>query len=482
MIKSEEGVGTITEVRKRDGRIVPFDKNRIAESIFRAARSVGSEDRHMANELAEVVTLFITTKYAGERPGIDKIQDAVERVLTETDHVETAEVFRRYRHERDEKRRSLEVSRQPARPVLDVPLVDTAARESIGPWERSRIAAALEKEARMDPGMAREIAGTVEQKVFSAGIRRLSTSLIRALVENEMFERGLSIYRRRQKLLGVPTFDIERLVMSNPRAAGTRVAENVMRQFTLHAVLSLDISQAHLEGRIHICAIEDPACTGERVERVSADELEDGSQSEFFERAPDGRPVRLVFDGADGLQNEVRLPVVTVNLTAAEKSAPPGRSDLCLAIERVVAAAARAQGQRAAFLRRVTKSDDTMCGPIGFAGLNECASAREEDAARLVPWIKKCVNAQYERGVRLVLTTESRGTSRFREGGAAFPSEGLGIPGTPLQRLYALDEFADLFHERVLLLRREEISDPGRLFSLLREARRLGSVHSVMVC
>ena len=250
-IQSEETVGTITEVCKRDGRAMPFDKNRIAESIFRAAKSIDREDRHMANELAEVITLFICQKYAGERPGIDKIQDAVERVLTETGHVDTAGAFRQYRHERDVKRRSLEVSREPAKPVLDVPLVDAAGSESIGPWERSRIASALEKEARMEPAMARDIASAVEVKVFSAGIRRLSTTLIRALVENEMFERGLSVQQRRQKLLGVPTFDIERMVMSDSDSAGNRIAESVMRQFTLHAVLSLDISQAHLEGRIH---------------------------------------------------------------------------------------------------------------------------------------------------------------------------------------------------------------------------------------
>ncbi len=482
MIKNEEAAGAITEVCKRDGRVVPFDKNRIAESIFRAARSVGREDRHMANEMAEVVTLFIGKKYDGERPGIDKIQDAVERVLTETGHVETADAFRRYRHERDVKRRSLEVSKEPAKPMLDVPLVDAAGRESIGPWERSRIASALEKEARMDPVMARDIARTVEQKVFSTGIRRLSTSLIRALVENEMFERGLSIHQRRQKLLGVPTFDIERLVVSDPEAAGTRIAETVMRQFTLHAVLSLDISQAHLEGRIHIYGIKDPACASERVRKVSAADLEGGSDHELCRQATDGRPIRFVFDGSGEFQDEVRLPVVTVNLAAAEKRSPPRRSDLCLAIERAVAAAARAQGQRAAFLRRINGSDDTILGPIGFAGLNECASARDENAARLVPWIKKCVGAQYESGVRLILTTESRGSSRFRQPGGTFLSEGLGIPGAPLQRVHALDEFADLFHERVLLVAMGEVADPERFPSLLREAQRLGSVHSVAVC
>ena len=106
--------------------------------------------------------------------------------------------------------------------------------------------------------------------------------------------------------------------------------------------------------------------------------------------------------------------MVTVNLIAAAVDAPSGRSNLCLAIERGVAAAARAQGQRSAFARKVEGNGASGLGPVGFAGLNECASLREEDAAKLVPWIRKCVGAQYERGVRLVLTTESHGAGRFR--------------------------------------------------------------------
>ncbi len=434
----------------------------------------------MANELAEVVTLFICGKYTGERPGIDKIQDAVERVLTDTGRVDTADAFRRYRRERDEKRRSLEVRSEPVKSTLDVPLVDTAGREGIGPWDRGRIASALEKEARMEPEVAREIAGAVEHKVFSSGIRRLSTSLIRALVENELFERGLSIYRRRQRLLGVPTYDVEQLVMSDPAGARTRVAENVMRQFTLHAVLSLDISQAHLEGNIDICGIEDPVCGAGGGGQVLFAELDDDARGKLCERAIGDEPVRFVVGGVEGFRGGLRLPVVTINLVSAEKNAPSGRSDLCLAIERAVATAARAQGQRAAFVQKVSGSDAAVLGPIGFAGLNECASARDEDAARLVPWIRKCVGAQYERGVKLVLTTECRGASRFAHAGTGvFPSEGLGISGAPLQRLYTLDEFSDLFDERVLLLHAGEVCDAGRLMGLVSEAERLGSIHSI---
>ncbi|MFC1672050.1 ATP cone domain-containing protein [Planctomycetota bacterium] len=475
-----EGERAVAEVRKRDGRVVPFDKDRIGEAIFRAASSAGNEDRHMANELAEVVTLFVIKTYGGETPGIDKIQDAVEKVLTETGHVNTADAFRKFRLERDEKRRSLEVRREPEQAVFDVPLVDAASRESIGDWERSKIASALEKEAMMHSEVAREIARAVEQKVFSSGMRRVSTSLIRALVDNELFERGMSIYQQRQRMLGMPTYDLEKMLIANPGNSGKEVAETVMRQFTLHTVLAPDVSRAHMEGRIHVYNVEDAACRSGVDEEVDCASVNEESIQGHFERMANGVSVR--FRIRDAGEDVLRLPVVTVNLIAAAVDAPVGRSDLCLAVERAVAAGARAQGQRSAFARKVDGNGVAVVGPIGFAGLNECASLREEDAAKLVPWIRKCVGAQYERGVRLVLTTESHGAERFRSSGErALPSEGLGLPGTPLQRLFAVHEFSEMFDEGVLVLHASELPDPKGLLELITEAQRLGTIDSIYV-
>ena len=47
-------VDKVTYVRKRDGRLVPFNKRKIADAIFKAAKAVGGENRELADELAEV--------------------------------------------------------------------------------------------------------------------------------------------------------------------------------------------------------------------------------------------------------------------------------------------------------------------------------------------------------------------------------------------------------------------------------------------
>ena len=43
----------ITRVRKRDGRVVPFNLEKIALGIYRAAQSVGGSDYGTAYSLAE---------------------------------------------------------------------------------------------------------------------------------------------------------------------------------------------------------------------------------------------------------------------------------------------------------------------------------------------------------------------------------------------------------------------------------------------
>ncbi|MEA3408021.1 MAG: ATP cone domain-containing protein, partial [Chloroflexota bacterium] len=40
--------GKIRLIRKRDGRLVPFDQEKITNAIFKAAQSVGGDDRERA--------------------------------------------------------------------------------------------------------------------------------------------------------------------------------------------------------------------------------------------------------------------------------------------------------------------------------------------------------------------------------------------------------------------------------------------------
>jgi len=53
----------IEKIIKRDGRIVPFDKRKIAEAIWKAAKAVGGKNKQLAYKLADQVVETIIYCY-----------------------------------------------------------------------------------------------------------------------------------------------------------------------------------------------------------------------------------------------------------------------------------------------------------------------------------------------------------------------------------------------------------------------------------
>lgn len=90
----------ITKIRKRDGREVPFNIEKIASAIFKAASATGGKNYDTALKLAEKVVEYIDQRLDRQTPTVEDIQDAVEKVLIETGHARTAKEFILYRADR----------------------------------------------------------------------------------------------------------------------------------------------------------------------------------------------------------------------------------------------------------------------------------------------------------------------------------------------------------------------------------------------
>lgn len=91
------------KVRKRDGRIVDFDVNRIESAIFKAAQSVGGKDRETARNLAWRAVAELEKRLAdkekGYIPSVEEVQDVVERVLIHAGYADTAKAYILYREQ-----------------------------------------------------------------------------------------------------------------------------------------------------------------------------------------------------------------------------------------------------------------------------------------------------------------------------------------------------------------------------------------------
>lgn len=92
------------KARKRDGRIVDFNQEKISEAIWKAAQAVGGADRETAEKLSDEVTKEIEKGYKNRIPSVEDIQDLIEKVLIENGHAKTAKAYILYREKHKELR------------------------------------------------------------------------------------------------------------------------------------------------------------------------------------------------------------------------------------------------------------------------------------------------------------------------------------------------------------------------------------------
>ncbi|MBI3052351.1 hypothetical protein HYY74_07930 [Candidatus Woesearchaeota archaeon] len=103
----------ISQIRKRDGKVARFEKEKIVNAIFKAVQSVGGRDRKTAEKLAENVVRELELKFGpGSLPGVEQVQDVVEKVLIEEGHAMTAKAYILYRAKRAELRAAANESRK----------------------------------------------------------------------------------------------------------------------------------------------------------------------------------------------------------------------------------------------------------------------------------------------------------------------------------------------------------------------------------
>jgi len=95
----------IGQIKKRDGNISEFDKVKITNAIYGAAREGGNEQRSECDQIADKVVEKISEEMPrGSMPTVEGVQDLVEQVLIETGHAKTAKSYIIYRQKRAELR------------------------------------------------------------------------------------------------------------------------------------------------------------------------------------------------------------------------------------------------------------------------------------------------------------------------------------------------------------------------------------------
>lgn len=87
-------------VRKRDGRLVPFDESKIEKAVLKAFVAVDKELSDYAITKAENIANYIKDISEQEELSIEQIQDFVENGLMSTKRKDVAKAYIKYREER----------------------------------------------------------------------------------------------------------------------------------------------------------------------------------------------------------------------------------------------------------------------------------------------------------------------------------------------------------------------------------------------
>ncbi|MFZ2412326.1 MAG: vitamin B12-dependent ribonucleotide reductase [Candidatus Methanoperedens sp.] len=93
------------KIRKRDGRLVDFDKSKIANAVFKAFIATKNKDGKRASDIAAQVVETLDERIPGI-PGVEDVQDIVEEVLIKNGYAAVAKSYILYREKRAQIRKA----------------------------------------------------------------------------------------------------------------------------------------------------------------------------------------------------------------------------------------------------------------------------------------------------------------------------------------------------------------------------------------
>lgn len=128
-----------TFVQKRDGRLAPFDADRIVQSLFAAGETLGRPDPFLARELTDSILHFLSAEAAGSTLTSEQIAELVAKLVRELGQPELARAYSEGRAKKG--RADDDVPGPAARPLVSVEKIAGWVSKSIDPDQVAHLAA-----------------------------------------------------------------------------------------------------------------------------------------------------------------------------------------------------------------------------------------------------------------------------------------------------------------------------------------------------
>ncbi|MFH0861768.1 MAG: anaerobic ribonucleoside-triphosphate reductase [Candidatus Altiarchaeota archaeon] len=130
----------------------------------------------------------------------------------------------------------------------------------VEPFLSSKIVDSLVNETFVDRSFAEAVAKEVEKELGRMRLNYVTAPLIREIVNVKLLEHGMESVRARYTRLGMPVYDVKKLLEEgskdiaqySPEAVHRVMSDQIAREYALINILPVDIADAHMSGQIHI--------------------------------------------------------------------------------------------------------------------------------------------------------------------------------------------------------------------------------------
>lgn len=156
----------------------------------------------------------------------------------------------------------------PVEPSPHPPSAETAevtvrrSDDSVAGFDAQRIVESLRRETGLGLELAQRIAQDIEAAVRRSALRRVTSSLLRTLIDAKLIEYGLEAEYRAHTRLGLSVADLDRVIKQTslraaplpltPEGTSLEIAAAVKHEYALLSVFSAPVAEAHLVGDIFI--------------------------------------------------------------------------------------------------------------------------------------------------------------------------------------------------------------------------------------
>jgi len=272
----------INVIRKRDGKLAPFNREKIVTAVSYACRRQ-EVDPANAQKITDETLKLLKQGRLREIPTVDEINALVPVAARNLGFEGVASSYQSY----SEQRRQIRVRGSKDRGnVTDALLmVSSFTEEANHPFHRERIIEDLVTHAGLGYDDAKAVAKGLENRLVHLGSQAVTTRLIRELARHEMLELGFGVAAGKYTDLSVPKSDLERMFFAkavensniranNPGALEFNAWEMISKQYALTEVFSPDLAAAHNSGAIHLHdlgLVDRVYCSGHSLEYIKKD-------------------------------------------------------------------------------------------------------------------------------------------------------------------------------------------------------------------